>query len=118
LTEETLFAVFNELPLGMLLSIVAVLLISTFFITSADSATFVLGMQTSNGSLDPANAVKLTWGIAQSTIAVILLFAGGLGSLQTALIIAAFPFSFIMLLMMASFYKALNLEYKAIKRKR
>lgn len=118
LTEETLFAVFNELPLGMLLSIVAVLLISTFFITSADSATFVLGMQTSNGSLDPANAVKLTWGIAQSTIAVILLFAGGLGSLQTALIISAFPFSFIMILMMASFYKAVNLEYKAIKRKR
>ncbi|MBT2583683.1 BCCT family transporter [Planococcus sp. ISL-109] len=118
LTEETLFAVFNELPLGMILSIVAVLLISTFFITSADSATFVLGMQTTNGSLHPANAVKFTWGIAQSTIAVILLSAGGLGSLQTALIIAAFPFSFIMLLMMASFYKAVNLEYKAIKRKR
>lgn len=118
LTEETLFAVFNELPLGMILSIIAVLLISTFFITSADSATFVLGMQTSNGSLNPTNAVKFTWGIAQSTIAVILLFAGGLGSLQTALIIAAFPFSFIMILMMASFYKAVNLEYKAIKRKR
>ncbi|MFC4713941.1 glycine betaine uptake BCCT transporter [Planococcus dechangensis] len=118
LTEETLFAVFNELPLGMILSIIAVLLISTFFITSADSATFVLGMQTSNGSLNPANAVKFTWGIAQSTIAVILLFAGGLGSLQTALIIAAFPFSFIMILMMASFYKAVNLEYKSIKRKR
>ncbi|EIM08126.1 glycine betaine transporter [Planococcus antarcticus DSM 14505] len=118
LTEETLFAVFNELPLGVLLSVIAIFLITTFFVTSADSATFVLGMQTTGGSLYPQNTVKLTWGIAQSSIAVILLSTGGLGTLQTVLIIAAFPFSIIMLLMMASFYKALNIEYKAIKRKR
>ncbi|RNF39326.1 glycine betaine uptake BCCT transporter [Planococcus salinus] len=118
LTEETLFAVFGEIPLGMVLSIVAILLISTFFITSADSATFVLGMQTTNGSINPYNSVKLTWGVAQSLIAVILLSTGGLDSLQTALIVSAFPFSFIMLLMMASFYKALSVEYSAIKRKR
>ncbi|ANU11570.1 glycine/betaine ABC transporter permease [Planococcus antarcticus DSM 14505] len=118
LTEETLFAVFNELPLGVLLSVIAIFLITTFFVTSADSATFVLGMQTTGGSMYPQNTVKLTWGIAQSSIAVILLSTGGLGTLQTVLIIAAFPFSIIMLLMMASFYKALNIEYKAIKRKR
>ena len=118
LTEETLFAVFNELPLGVLLSVIAIFLITTFFVTSADSATFVLGMQTTGGSLHPQNTVKLTWGISQSAIAVILLSTGGLDTLQTVLIIAAFPFSIIMLLMMASFYKALNIEYKAIKRKR
>ncbi|MFD1032436.1 glycine betaine uptake BCCT transporter [Metaplanococcus flavidus] len=118
LTEERLFATFTQLPLGTLLSVVAVLLITTFFITSADSATFVLGMQTTNGSLHPQTSVKLTWGVAQSSIAVILLSTGGLDALQTVLIIAAFPFSIIMLLMMGSFYKALNLEYKAIKRKR
>ncbi|MCJ1909189.1 glycine betaine uptake BCCT transporter [Planococcus ruber] len=118
LTSETLFGVFNEVPLGVILSIIAILLVTTFFITSADSATFVLGMQSTNGSLHPANAVKLTWGVAQSLIAVILLSAGGLDALQTALIISAFPFSFIMLMMMGSFYKSINLEYKAIKRKR
>ncbi|XKE95826.1 BCCT family transporter [Metaplanococcus flavidus] len=118
LTSEVLFGVFNEVPLGVILSTIAILLVTTFFVTSADSATFVLGMQTTGGSLHPANAVKLTWGVAQSSIAVILLSAGGLDALQTALIIAAFPFSFIMLLMMGSFYKSLNLEYKAIKRKR
>ncbi|MBB5180939.1 glycine betaine transporter [Planomicrobium koreense] len=118
LTSEVLFGVFNELPMGIILSIIAVMLITTFFITSADSATFVLGMQSTNGSLNPANSIKLTWGIAQSLIAVILLSAGGLDALQTALIIAAFPFSFIMLMMMASFYKAVTLDYKATKRKR
>ncbi len=118
LTSERLFGVFNELPMGVILSVVAVMLITTFFITSADSATFVLGMQSTNGSLNPANSIKLTWGVAQSTIAVILLFAGGLDALQTALIIVAFPFSFIMLMMMASFYKAITLDHKASKRKR
>ncbi|MFB1080995.1 BCCT family transporter [Jeotgalibacillus sp. JSM ZJ347] len=112
LTEEVLFAVFNEYQLGAILSVIAILLISTFFITSADSATFVLGMQTTYGSLTPPNTVKLTWGLAQSTVAVILLSADGLQALQNALIVAAFPFSFIMILMMISTYKALNQERK------
>jgi len=114
-TEETLFAVFNELPLSMVLSIIAVILISTFFITSADSATFVLGMQTTNGSLDPSNTVKVIWGIGQSAIAVILLSVEGLTALQNMLIVAAFPFSFIMVLMMISLYKSLSLEVKKMK---
>ncbi|PPA71951.1 glycine betaine uptake BCCT transporter [Jeotgalibacillus proteolyticus] len=111
-TEELLFAVFNEYQLGAILSVVAILLISTFFITSADSATFVLGMQTTYGSLTPSNSVKMTWGLAQSTVAVILLSANGLQALQNALIIAALPFSFVMILMMISTYKSLNQERK------
>src|SRR5699024_11794624 len=50
--ETALFGVFNEVPLGFVLSIVTLLLIATLFITSADSATFVLGMQTTYGSLN------------------------------------------------------------------
>lgn len=113
-TEEVLFAVFSEFPWSTVLSIVAITLVSTFFITSADSATFVLGMQTTYGSLTPPNRVKLTWGIAQSTIALILLYSGGLQALQNALIAAAFPFSFIMLLMMISLYRALTKEKKEL----
>lgn len=114
-TEETLFAVFNELPLSMVLSIIAVILIGTFFITSADSATFVLGMQTTNGSLNPPNMVKVIWGVAQSAIAVILLSAEGLDALQSLLIVAAFPFSFVILLMMLSLYRSLSDEAKKMK---
>ncbi|WP_100331030.1 glycine betaine uptake BCCT transporter [Bacillus xiapuensis] len=113
-TEEVLFAVFSELPWSTVLSFVAITLIGTFFITSADSATFVLGMQTTNGSLTPPNRVKLTWGIAQSLVAIILLYSGGLTALQNALIIAAFPFSIIMILMMVSLYKSLSQERKQI----
>merc|ERR1712098_231781 len=116
--ETQLFGVFNHLPLGMILSLVALILIGSFFITSADSATFVLGMQTTYGSLEPSNMVKVTWGIAQSLIAFILLLAGGgdgaeaLGALQSAAIISALPFSFVVILMMISFYKDANQERK------
>lgn len=113
--ETQLFAVFNHLPLGIILSIVALLLIASFFVTSADSATFVLGMQTSYGSLGPASYIKVTWGIAQSLIAFILLFSGGdtgLNSLQSAAIISALPFSIVIILMMIAFYKDANRERK------
>nr|WP_106782858.1 BCCT family transporter [Lysinibacillus timonensis] len=113
-TEEVLFAVFHELPWSTILSIVAIALVSIFFITSADSATFVLGMQTTNGSLNPLTSVKLTWGFAQSIVALVLLFSGGLQALQNALIIAAFPFSFIVILMMISLYRSLVRDKKEL----
>ena len=71
-------------------------------------------MQTTYGSLTPPNYVKLTWGLAQSTVALILLYSGGLQALQNALIVAALPFSVIMALMMISLYKSLNQEKKEL----
>lgn len=117
-TELTIFEMFNAMPLSLFISIFAILLIASFFITSADSATFVLGMQSTNGSLTPPNNVKLIWGIIQSTIAVILLSVNGLTALQNTIIIAALPFSFIMLLMIVALLKALKAEAKAMKLKR
>ncbi|MBB5326377.1 glycine betaine transporter [Anoxybacillus tepidamans] len=108
--EMALFAVLQHFPFGSLLAGIAIILICTFFVTSADSATFVLGMQTTNGSLNPANSVKFTWGIIQSVIAAILLWTGGLQSLQTASIIAAFPFTIIMILMVVSLLRAFRQE--------
>jgi len=115
--EQALFSLLDHLPIGPLLSILALALIGTFFITSADSATFVLGMQTTNGSHNPQNSVKLTWGLAQSAIAAVLLYTGGLQALENALVAAALPFSFIMLLMIFSFYKAVKEDRRSEKRR-
>ncbi|MFE8703706.1 BCCT family transporter [Cytobacillus sp. FJAT-54145] len=108
--EVALFTVFGYFPLSTILSLLAIFLITTFFITSADSATFVLGMQTTNGSLNPSNQVKFVWGIIQSASAAILLWTGGLEALQRASIIAALPFTVIMLLIVVSLVKAFNSE--------
>jgi glycine betaine transporter len=97
------------------MSVLAIFLISTFFITSADSATFVLGMQTRHGTMNPTSLIKLIWGIIIAAASGILLYSGGLEGLQTASIIAAFPFAFVMIFMMVALYKALQ-EEKISKR--
>ncbi|MEC5425236.1 BCCT family transporter [Virgibacillus sp. C22-A2] len=110
------FHMFDHLPFSFLFSLISITLILTFFITSADSATFVLGIQTTNGSLNPANTVKIVWGLAQSSVALVLLYVGGLTALQNTIIAAAFPFSFIVILMVASLLKALTNELKLMKK--
>lgn len=113
--ETQLFGIFNELPFGFILSIIALALIASFFITSADSATFVLGMQTAYGTLNPSGFIKIVWGLALAAIAYVLLLAGGdtgLDALQSSAIISALPFSFVVILMMISLYKDGNEERK------
>ena len=108
--EVALFTLLEQFPMGAVMSLIAIFLIGTFFITSADSATFVLGTLTTNGSLNPSNPVKLTWGIVQSVAAAVLLWSGGLKGLQTGSILAAFPFAIIMILMVGSLFKAFKEE--------
>lgn len=117
-TELTIFEMFHMMPLSSIISVLAVLLIASFFITSADSATFVLGMLSTKGSLTPPNNAKLIWGITLSVIAIILLSVGGLDALQNTIIIAALPFSFVMLFMVVSLFIALRTEVKSMKVKK
>jgi glycine betaine transporter len=107
-----LFKLFNYYPLGLGLTIISVLLLSVFFITSADSATYVLAMMTSNGDYNPPVAKKLTWGILQSMVASVLLISGGLEALQKMSIAAALPFALIMILLCVSIIKAFRYEVK------
>lgn len=105
-----LFEAYGQYGFTTVLSLIAILLLITFFVTSANSATFVLGMFTSGGDLNPTTSKKLLWGIVQALLAAALLLSGGLAALQTASIAAAFPFIFIMLLACVSLIKALKTE--------
>lgn len=108
--STALFKVFDYYPLSTVLSMITVVLLGTFFITSANSATFVLGMLSSHGDLNPSSKKQFIWGIVQALLATSLLLAGGLQALQTASVAAAFPFIFVMLLAMVSLVKALKEE--------
>ncbi len=112
-----LFMTLEHYPLGWWLSLVATLLIITFFITSADSATFVLGMLTTDGKLNPGIGTKLVWGVLQSSIAAALLLSGGLQALQTASIVVAFPFSIVMVMMVAALQRSLKEELRIARTK-
>lgn len=108
--EVALFTVLKELPLGTFISFLAIALISTFFITTADSGTFVLAMQSTNGSLNPSNSMKFSWGILQALTAIVLLWSGGLGAITSALIIIGFPLAIVLLLSIFSLISAFRDE--------
>jgi len=107
-TETVTFGMYDYYPMGTVLSLLTVLVIAIFFITSADSATFVLGMFSTGGQLNPSNVVKIIWGLLMSAMAAIVLYSGGIKGFQNMLIIAALPFSFILLAMVVSFYRTIR----------
>lgn len=113
--ELALFVLLAELPFSAITNIVAIILIGIFFTTSADSASFVLGSMSSNGDPDPKLSVKIVWGLLIASAAAVLLFSGGggLNALQTASIVAALPFSFVMILMTISISIILSKDWKS-----
>ncbi|RQD80862.1 MAG: BCCT family transporter [Methanocalculus sp. MSAO_Arc2] len=107
-----LFAFFEYFPLTTLLSLLAILLLGVFFITSADSATVVLGSLTSGGNIVVPMYKKAIWGISLSTVAIVLLMTGGLDALQMMAINAAFPFMFVMLILCYTLWIGLSQEFE------
>jgi len=105
-----IFVLFDQFPMGGFLSMLSMIIVSIFFVTSADSATYVVGMMSSGGSLDPKNGLKIFWGLLCSTIAAMLLLAGGLKAIQTVAFVVSFPFMILMVLMIASFLKSVRKE--------
>ncbi|ADH98044.1 BCCT family transporter [Salisediminibacterium selenitireducens] len=113
--ELALFATLGELPISMITSVIAVILILIFFITSADSASYVLGAMTSQGSLSPKLTIKVIWGFLIAGTASVLLISGGLEGLQTASIVAALPFAMIMVVMVFSLLIMMTKDMKKDK---
>lgn len=112
-----LFETFGTLPLSTVTSVLAILLIFTFLVTSADSATYILGSMSSRGTLNPSIVTKTIWGVLITAISVVLLLAGGLEALQTAALTSALPFTVILLILMVSFLKTVKADYKEKKKK-
>lgn len=100
----------RSLPGGTVTSAIAVLLVMTFFITSADSASLVLGSLSSRGSLHPRTWLVVVWGVLMGGVAAALLLAGGLTALQNATILVALPFVVVMLLLCVALVKELRTD--------
>lgn len=109
--DSALFVTLGNLPIPMISGIVAVFLIGTFFITSADSATFTVAMYSSGGDMNPDARVKVFWGVIEGLITIALLVAGGLQALKAASVLTAFPFMLIILGIIYCMFKLLKQEF-------
>ncbi|RMH94925.1 BCCT family transporter [Lysobacter pythonis] len=110
--QFVLFSVFEQLPLAALLSWCAIVLLLSFFVTSADSATLVLASMSSESAEDPPLSRRMIWGVMQAAIAIALLAAGGLAALQAAVIVAALPFALLLVAVAISLFKVLGEEQR------
>ncbi|GAB3657307.1 choline BCCT transporter BetT [Echinicola sediminis] len=106
-----LFVFMNEFPLQSIGSMVGVLLVVSFFVTSSDSGSLVIDSITAGGKLDAPVGQRIFWALAEGTVAAVLLIGGGLSALQTAAITTGLPFLVILIIMAFSLYKGLQKEY-------
>ncbi|MHA2788477.1 BCCT family transporter [Corynebacterium sp. S7] len=110
-SESQLFNLLQNLPGGSIMSVFAVILLGTFFITSADSASTVMGSMTQNGKSDAKPWLSALWGLGTAAVGLTLLISGGdeaLNSLQSVTIVAASPFLIILILLMFAIVKDLR----------
>ncbi len=103
-----LFALLERLPLSSISVVLATMVVATFFVTSSDSGSLVIDILTSGGHAEPPVGQRVFWALTEGAVAAVLLVAGGLTALQTAVLSTAFPFSVIMLIICVSLVKGLR----------
>jgi len=109
-TSLALFAFLEHFPFSGVVSMVAVLMVVVFFVTSADSGALVVDMLASSGHDHSPLWQRVFWSVTIGVVAIALLLANGLKALQTATIASALPFSIILLASIWGLFKALNLD--------
>ncbi|SHE76165.1 choline/glycine/proline betaine transport protein [Psychroflexus salarius] len=107
-----LFVFFESFPFSSVLSIVGVVLIIGFFVTSSDSGSLVIDSLTSGGKIEAPVGQRIFWAITEGLVAAVLLIGGGLKALQTASITSGLPFALILLIMCYSLYRGLKEEVR------
>ncbi|WP_375740678.1 choline BCCT transporter BetT [Pseudomonas boanensis] len=103
-----LFVFLEQFPFASLLSLVAVMMVVVFFVTSADSGALVVDMLASGGRENTPLWQRLFWSILIGVVAMALLLADGLKALQTATIASALPFAMVLLAATWGLLKALR----------
>ena len=115
-TGSAIFKLMESYPLTTAFNLLIVLMIVLWFVTSSDSASFVIDMLTSGGDTDPPKIQRLFWAGTEGVIAAVLLAAGGLGALQAASIVSGFPFAIVILVMMYSLLRGLSRDHLILYR--
>ncbi|MFS0131580.1 BCCT family transporter [Corynebacterium striatum] len=118
--EQVLFTMFDNLPLSQVTPFILLSVLAIFFITSADSASVIMGTMSSKGDPAPNKLVVVFWGLCMMGIAIVMLLTGGedvLSGLQNLTILSALPFCVVLLVMMVAFIKDLRSDPMLIRRK-
>lgn len=108
-SSVALFEFLHSLPFSSIMSLLATFLVMLFFVTSADSGALVTDYLTAKSENSPIWQ-RLFWTVLMAVLAIVLLLVGGLSALQSATMMSALPFTFIMLFICWGLLKALRLD--------
>ncbi len=108
----SLFVFLEQFPFSPYLMGLSIVIILTFFVTSSDSGALVTSMLTAANNEkaqdEPPMLLRVVWAISLGIIAVVLLAGGGLGALQTSVIVTGVPFAILIFFACKSLLKSLN----------
>ena len=109
--ELKLFKMLDALPLASVTSLIGIILVIVFFVTSSDSGSLVIDTITAGGKVDAPVPQRVFWCIFEGAVAIVLLLSvGGLSSLQSMVISTGLPFTVVLLFMCFAIYKGLKSE--------
>jgi choline-glycine betaine transporter len=110
-TEAQLFGLLDQFPLAVIAGVLVMVLVAIFFVSGADAASMVMGTLSQRGTQHPTRTIVIFWGVLMGAVAVVMLLLGGieaLSGLQTLTILAAFPFTLVMVALCVSLAKDLR----------
>ncbi|MDK3018527.1 BCCT family transporter [Pseudodonghicola flavimaris] len=107
----SLFAMLEGLPLSGITSVIGIVLVIVFFVTSSDSGSLVIDTITAGGKVDAPVPQRVFWCVFEGAVAIVLLLSsGGLSSLQSMVISTGLPFTLVLLLMCWAIWRGLKAE--------
>jgi len=115
--STALFVLLEQFPLNFVTSLLGIVLVTSFFVTSSDSGSLVIDSITAGGKLDAPVGQRIFWALSEGGVAATLLLGGGLAALQTAATITGLPFALLLLVMLYSLYLGLKEEHEENQRK-
>ncbi|MEW5424315.1 BCCT family transporter [Amorphus sp. 3PC139-8] len=113
--ELKLFVMLDELPLAVITSFIAIVLVIVFFVTSSDSGSLVIDTITAGGKVDAPVPQRVFWATFEGVVAIVLLLGGGLTALQAAAVSTGLPFALVLLLASVALVKGLLSEPRTAK---
>ncbi|MBO0920267.1 BCCT family transporter [Cellulomonas sp. zg-ZUI222] len=118
--QDMLFTLLRELPFGAVTSVLAIVSIVIFFVTSADSASIVMASLSEQGNPSPRRWTTVVWGSALAAVAAVLLVGGGevaLSGLQSLMMVSALPFAVVLIFVMVAWAKDLARDPLTLRRR-
>ncbi|WP_230660118.1 BCCT family transporter [Psychrobacter sp. I-STPA10] len=112
----SLFQMLEHLPFSLITSLIAIVLVLVFFVTSSDSGSLVIDTITAGGKLEAPVSQRIFWAVAEGFIALALLYGGGseaLKTIQAGAVSTGLPFTIVLLVMCVSLWLGLRRIYKA-----